>query len=144
MKNILIGMLLAVSVLFCSAGVGFGAEMTYQVTAQELTELEVILSKLESINKTLSSDLKLSKEDLGTQSLRSRALEIRLTELSNESKLAKADLLKAQDSLAEVKKSFEKYEKEMNRKLIIKKRQKVVVGILGVGLGFLMGGAVSK
>ena len=143
-NTILKSLLVSALLLFCLSGLSFGSPTTYPMTVQELNELQSIFSELGSINKTLSSELKLSKEDLANHGLRLEALEIRLSELGKESKLAKEELMKAQSSLSEVKKSYEEYKAEMNRKLKIKDRQKIVIGILATGLGVAVGTALNK
>ena len=98
---------------------GICSAQTYQITEQELNQLDQNLIALSNLNNQLSNELLQSKQGLVVvrtelvkyqQDLLQTQKE--LVQLSNESKLAKQNLLQAQNSLLVANESLIRYDKE--------------------------------
>lgn len=85
----------------------------YQVTEEELTQLETIFDQLQINNQKLQDDLKQSKADLMTVQTELTVLKSQLQMLKLESTVAKSELLTANNSLRMVNKSLKTYESEV-------------------------------
>ena len=96
--------------LLPSAGTTSQAETMYTISESELTRLEVNLNQLEKNNET--------KQNLLTE--QQKQLQIVNEQLKKSRKLNE----ETQTSLAEARKSFSEYEKEAERKIRIKTRQR--------------------
>ena len=96
--------------LLPSAGTTSQAETMYTISESELTRLEVNLNQLEKNNET--------KQNLLTE--QQKQLQIVNEQLEKSRKLNE----ETQTSLAEARKSFSEYEKEAERKIRIKTRQR--------------------
>ena len=92
------------------AGTTSQAETMYTISESELTRLEVNLNQLEKNNET--------KQNLLTE--QQKQLQIVNEQLEKSRKLNE----ETQTSLAEARKSFSEYEKEAERKIRIKTRQR--------------------
>ena len=114
-------MFFCLSLLFFSlapfCGSNLQAAQLYTISETQLTQLETNLNQLKTNNE--------SKEKLLNKQ------EMQLTEAQNQLKIVNEQLQKSRDlneatqkSLAEARKSFNEYEKEAERKIRIKTRQR--------------------
>lgn len=120
-KITLKSMFFCLSLLFFSlapfCGSNLQAAQLYTISETQLTQLETNLNQLKTNNE--------SKEKLLNKQ------EMQLTEAQNQLKIVNEQLQKSRDlneatqkSLAEARKSFNEYEKEAERKIRIKTRQR--------------------
>ena len=117
-------------------------DINYSISAAQLTTLESNLNELRSINKMLSDELILSKneliqvrKELATYQIELKEVRSELLQSNNELKLAKQDLTAAKNSLNQANQSLKQYEAEVQRE--IKSLQVQRVGLL-VGLVYFM------
>ena len=103
--------------LWLAAGSGTQAEEMYQISESELTQLETNLNQLAKNNETKQQLLTEQKTQLSEAN---QQLETVKKELIASKSLNEA----TQKSLAEARKSFNEYEKEAERKIRIKTRQR--------------------
>ena len=109
-RSCMLLLLLVLCFLPALRGSSVQAEVMYQISESELTRLEVNLKQLEKNNET--------KQNLLTE--QQKQLQIVNEQLGKSRKLNE----ETQTSLAEARKSFSEYEKEAERKIRIKARQR--------------------
>ena len=149
-KKIIVSILFMVLLSLSQSGVSYGSPVVYQVTEEQLNQLEwnlieqenKLIWALEMLTKqsNISTEVKLQLKQVNQE------LEIALQELKQSKQeiiSLRQNLQSASDSIEKANQLFDQYEKETRRTESRLKRQKTLIGIIGglLGLGgFMLGG----
>ncbi len=149
-KKIIVTILFMVLLSLSQSGVSYGSPVVYQVTEEQLNQLEwnlieqenKLIWALEMLTKqsNISTEVKLQLKQVNQE------LEIALQELKQSKQeiiSLRQNLQSASDSIEKANQLFDQYEKETRRTESRLKRQKTLIGIIGglLGLGgFMLGG----
>ena len=149
-KKIIVSILFMVLFSLSQSEVSYGSPVVYQVTEEQLNQLEwnlieqenKLIWALEMLTKqsNISTEVKLQLKQVNQE------LEIALQELKQSKQeiiSLRQNLQSASDSIEKANQLFDQYEKEARRTESRLKRQKTLIGIIGglLGLGgFMLGG----
>lgn len=125
-RKCLFSLLFASLVLVLSFGT---VSAQYQISENDLTQLEISLNKLNSINSQLTSDLIKSRQELVIVRTELAQVQKELLLLNEESIQAKLDLKKASESLATANRSLEELKKDVQSETRSLKMQRTVLGV---------------
>lgn len=117
-KKLLLSLLVS-SLLFF----GYGTASAYQITEEELNQLEMNLNQLEKNNEVKQNLLKKQKKQIETLNSQLEKADNQLEESKKETQKSKTLNEATQKSLDKANKYLKEYEQEVNHKMEVKDRQ---------------------
>lgn len=117
-KKLLLSLLVS-SLLFF----GYGTASAYQITEEELNQLEMNLNQLEKNNEVKQNLLKKQKKQIETLNSQLEKADNQLEESKKETQKSKTLNEATQKSLGKANKYLKEYEQEVNHKMEVKDRQ---------------------
>lgn len=138
-KKLLLSLLFS-SLLFC----GYGTASAYQITEEELNQLETNLNQLEKNNEVKQNLLTEQQKQIETLNSQLEKADNQLEESKKETQKSKTLNEVTQKSLDKANKYLKEYEQEVNHKMEVKDRQlRVWKGISIVLTGIVIKKAIK-